>query len=57
MADNSKNATVARPTVAGYNGLSSAIGESISQVLQGQGTVDEALKAAGVKADKALKDK
>jgi len=57
MADNSKNATIARPTVAGYNGLSAAIGEAISQVLQGKGTVDDALKTAATKADKALKDK
>lgn len=57
MADNSKNATVARPTVAGYNGLSAAIGDAISQVLQGKGNVDDALKTAAAKADKALKDK
>lgn len=57
MAANSVNATVARPTVAGYVGLSAALGDAVSQVLQGKGTVDSALKTAAAKADKALKDK
>ena len=51
---NSANAKQARPTVAGYNGLSVAIGDAISKVLQGQGTPADALKAAAVKATAAL---
>lgn len=56
MAENNANAVNARPTVAGYVGLSEAIGSAISQVLQGQGTAEEALQAAAEKADKALAD-
>lgn len=56
MAENNENAVNARPTVAGYVGLSEAVGSAISQVLQGQGTPEEALKAAAEKADKALAD-
>ena len=54
MAANSANAKQARPTVQGYNGLSEAIGSSISQVLQGKGTPADALKQAAAKADEAL---
>lgn len=57
MAANSANATTARPTVAGYVGLSSAVGDAVSQVLQGKGTAESALAAAAAKADKALSDK
>lgn len=56
MAENNANAENARPTVSGYVGLSEAIGSAISQVLQGQGTSEDALKAAAEKADKALAD-
>ena len=56
MEANAANAKQARPTVQGYNGLSVAIGGAISNVLQGQGTPAEALKAAQVKADAALKN-
>lgn len=54
MAANSANAKHARPTVAGYNGLSEAIGDQISAVLQGQGEPAAALKKAATKADEAL---
>ncbi|MEA4942797.1 MAG: hypothetical protein VB080_00005, partial [Propionicimonas sp.] len=54
MAANSANAKQARPTVAGYVGLSEAIGSAISQVLQGKGTPSEALQQAAAKADEAL---
>jgi multiple sugar transport system substrate-binding protein len=54
MEANATNAKQARPTVPGYNGLSVAIGDAISKVLQGQGTPAEALKAAAVKATTAL---
>ncbi|MBC7590483.1 MAG: extracellular solute-binding protein [Salinibacterium sp.] len=57
MAANSANATTPRPTVAGYVGLSSAVGDAVSQVLQGKGTTASALRAAAAKADKALKVK
>ncbi|WP_144794472.1 extracellular solute-binding protein [Microbacterium paludicola] len=56
MAENNENAENARPTVAGYVGLSEAIGSAISQVLQGQGDPEEALKAAAEKADRSLAD-
>ncbi len=56
MAENNANAVNARPTVAGYVGLSEAIGSAISQVLQGQGTPEEALTAAAEKADESLAD-
>lgn len=54
MAANNANAVNARPTVSGYVGLSEAIGSAISQVLQGQGTPEEALTEAAEKADQAL---
>ena len=57
MAANSANAKQARPTVAGYVGLSEAIGSAISHVLQGDGTPAEALAGAAKKADDALADR
>jgi multiple sugar transport system substrate-binding protein len=54
MEANAANAKQARPTVAGYTGLSAAIGDAISKVLQGDGTPAEALKAAATKATAAL---
>jgi multiple sugar transport system substrate-binding protein len=54
MEANAVNAKQARPTVPGYNGLSVAIGKSISQVLQGQGTPAESLKSAAATATAAL---
>lgn len=51
---NSKNAVTARPTVAGYNGLSEAVGNAIAHVLQGDGDPRSALMAAAQDADKAL---
>ncbi len=56
MAANSENAVQARPTVSGYVGVSEAIGNSISDVLQGQGTPEDALKAAADEADEVLAD-
>ncbi|GAB3404601.1 ABC transporter substrate-binding protein [Schumannella luteola] len=54
MAANAENATVARPTVSGYVGLSEAIGDAISHVLQGDGDTKSELRKAAEKADKAL---
>ena len=54
LAANTANAKHARPTAAGYNKVSEAIGDAISQVLQGQGTPEAALKTAATKADQAL---
>jgi multiple sugar transport system substrate-binding protein len=54
MAANNENALKSRPTVAGYVGLSEAIGSAISKVLQGQGDPQEALEGAAKKADEAL---
>lgn len=56
MAANNANAENARPTVAGYVGLSEAVGSAISKVLQGQGTAEEALTAAAEAADRSLGD-
>lgn len=56
MAENNANAERSRPTVAGYVGLSEAIGSAISRVLQGQGEPADALTDAADKADKALAD-
>jgi multiple sugar transport system substrate-binding protein len=56
MAANSENAVHSRPTVAGYVGLSEAIGSAISKVLQGQGTPQEALEEAAQQADESLSD-
>jgi multiple sugar transport system substrate-binding protein len=57
MEANAVNAKQARPTVAGYNRLSEAIGSAISKVLQGVGTPEDALKAAATKSTAALNDK
>ncbi|MEU4364479.1 ABC transporter substrate-binding protein [Promicromonospora sp. NPDC023987] len=57
MAENSKNATIPRPTVPGYVNLSEAIGTAISEVLQGQGDPAEALSRAADEATAALADK
>ena len=54
MAANSANATIARPTVPGYVGLSEAIANAISQVLQGQGDPAEELEKAQTEANAAL---
>lgn len=56
MVANFVNATQARPTVAGYVGLSEAIGKAISKVMQGAAGTKEALDAAAKKADAALAD-
>jgi multiple sugar transport system substrate-binding protein len=56
MAANGENAVTARPTVKGYNGLSIAIGDAISHVLQGDGDPQEALDAAKAEADEALSE-
>jgi multiple sugar transport system substrate-binding protein len=56
LAANAVNAKKARPTVAGYVGLSEAIANAISQVLQGQAEPADALKKAATKADAALAD-
>lgn len=56
MAENSRNATIPRPTVPGYVNLSEAIGTAISEVLQGQGEPAEALTRAADEATAALAD-
>ncbi|WP_447949080.1 ABC transporter substrate-binding protein [Microbacterium aurum] len=56
MAENNANAVNARPTVPGYVGLSEAVGDAISRVLQGDGTPEGALKEAAEKANDALSD-
>lgn len=56
MAANGDNAKQARPTVNGYNGLSIAIGDAISHVLQGDGDPKEALDAAAAEATEALNE-
>lgn len=56
MAANADNAKKARPTVPGYVGLSEAIGQAISEVLQGEGTPAEALAEAAEKANEALSE-
>jgi multiple sugar transport system substrate-binding protein len=57
MAANAVNAKQARPTVAGYNGLSEAIADAISRVLQNDGDPATELKSAAAKATAALNDK
>ena len=54
MVANFANAKKARPTVPGYVGLSEALGDQISQVLQGAKQPQEALDAAATKANAAL---
>lgn len=56
MADNGDNAKQARPTVPGYVGLSEAVGNAISETLQGQGDPETALAEAAAEADEALAD-
>ncbi len=56
MAANNANAEQARPTVPGYVGLSEAIADAISQVLQGQGEPGPALEKAAERADAALSE-
>jgi multiple sugar transport system substrate-binding protein len=57
MADNGVNAVHARPTIAGYVAVSEAVGKAVSQVLQGQGEPEDALKSAADEADAALNKK
>ena len=54
MAENAANAKQARPTVAGYVGLSEAIANAISAVLQGQGDPPSALDEAAETATAEL---
>jgi len=56
MAQNAENAEKARPTVPGYVGLSEAIANAISEVLQGQGDPKTALEEAADEANEALSD-
>ncbi len=51
---NLDNATIPRPTVPGYVGLSAAVGKAVSQVLQGAAEPKEALDEAAKSADRAL---
>jgi multiple sugar transport system substrate-binding protein len=55
MQENSANAKQARPTVAGYNGLSEAFGDAVAHVLQGEGEPASTLRRAAETADKALR--
>ncbi len=54
IAENSVNAITARPTVAGYVGLSESIANAISSVLQGQGDPKSALDKAKQQSDEFL---
>jgi multiple sugar transport system substrate-binding protein len=54
MIANFANVTTARPTVAGYPALSSAVAQGIGAVLQGKDTSSDALKKAAATADAAL---
>jgi multiple sugar transport system substrate-binding protein len=56
MAENNANAINARPTVTGYVGLSEAIANAISRVLQGDGSAEQALQDAADRADEVLAD-
>ena len=53
---NQDNATVPRPTVQGYNGLSAAVGEAVAGVLQGAAEPQPALEEAATEADRALEE-
>ncbi len=53
---NQKNATVPRPTVAGYVGLSTAAGKAIAEVLQDAAEPEAALAKAADQADQALEE-
>jgi multiple sugar transport system substrate-binding protein len=57
MINNFANVTTARPTVAGYPGLSTAIGKAIADVLQGVGTSEQSLNTAAEEANKSLAGK
>lgn len=54
FVDNFENATKVRPTIPGYVGLSTAVGEAVSDVLQGAGTSEDALRNAADVANEAL---
>ncbi|WP_010203660.1 ABC transporter substrate-binding protein [Salinibacterium sp. PAMC 21357] len=54
MAANNDNARQARPTIAGYVGLSESIGNAISEVLQGKGEPKTALEEAAAEANDSL---
>jgi multiple sugar transport system substrate-binding protein len=54
FVDNFENATKVRPTIPGYVGLSTAVGEAVAEVLQGAATSEDALAEAAAEADKAL---
>ncbi len=56
IAKNAETLKQPRPTVAGYVGLSAAIGKAISQVLQGKGDPAEALHKAAKDATEALNE-
>jgi multiple sugar transport system substrate-binding protein len=57
FAANAANVKKARPTTKGYSALSVAVGKAISQVLQGKGTPEDALKQAAQTADQQLSKK
>ncbi len=54
FVDNFANAKNPRPTVAGYDEMSQAVGEQIAKVLQGQGSPQDALDAAAAASADAL---
>ncbi|MFI7541909.1 ABC transporter substrate-binding protein [Actinoplanes sp. NPDC049599] len=54
--DNLANAKQARPTVAGYEVMSRAVGDGIAKVLQGAATPKEALDEAARKSADALEE-
>jgi multiple sugar transport system substrate-binding protein len=54
FVDNFANAKDARPQTVVYPAYSAALGEAIAAVLQGQGTVEEALATAQERANAAL---
>lgn len=53
---NQANATVARPTVPGYVGLSASVGKAVAKVLQGAEDSGSALQEAKTQADQALEE-
>jgi multiple sugar transport system substrate-binding protein len=57
MQANAENAVHARPTVPGYVDVSTAVGQAVSEVLQGEGTPEEALSRAADESDEALGDR
>lgn len=54
FVENFANAKDARPQTIVYPAYSAALGEAIAAVLQGQGTVEEALASAQERANAAL---